>query len=61
MVTFSLPFALNSGQYLCTGSCSDNSPLSASSRRVRNIIVFVLDHTLVMVSRSHGAVRSISA
>src|SRR4051794_11638578 len=53
--TPSLPAAANSGQYLATGACTSSSPRSTRTRAQRAVIVLVVDQTLVMVSRSHGA------
>lgn len=58
--TFSLPAAANAGQYVATGACRSSSPRSASISTHRAVIVLVVDHTGVSVSRSHGVVRSAS-
>src|SRR4051794_7004181 len=56
--TPSLPAWANSGQYVATGASTSSSPRSASTSALSAVIVFVVDHTLTIVSRSHGAVIS---
>ena len=58
--TRSLPPWANSGQYVATGAWKSSWLLSASMRAHKNVMVFVVDHTLVMVSRSHGALLASS-
>jgi hypothetical protein len=53
--TFSLPAAANSGQYFATGASRSISPQSARINAHSAVIGFVVDQTLVIVSRSHGA------
>src|SRR5687767_1875331 len=50
--TPSLPLAANSGQYVATGWSSPISLRSASISAATNVIVLVVDQTLMMVSRS---------
>ena len=56
-----LPFAANSGQYFATLPWRSSSPRSASIRAHSAVIVFVVDQTLTMVSRSQGFVFASSA
>ena len=49
-----LPPAPNSGHTLATGAYRSSSPWSASSRQHSADRVFVVDQTLMIVSRSHG-------
>ena len=51
-----MPFWANSGQYAATGASKSNWPRECSIRAHSVVWVLVLDQTLVMVSRSHGAV-----
>ena len=51
----SLPFAANSGQYFATGSYGSSRPRSTAISAARFVTVFVDDHTLVIVSSTHGA------
>src|SRR4051812_43091873 len=59
--TASLPLAANSGQYFATGAYTSNSPRSASTRAASDVMVFVVDHTLVIVCSDHGSARPSSA
>ena len=58
---FSLPFAANSGQYVATLPWRSSSPRSARINAHSAVIVFVVDQTLTIVSRSHGFVLASSA
>ena len=59
--TLPLPLAANSGQYRSTGASTSTSPRLASTSNDRQLIVFVVEKTLMIVSRSHGVVPSRSS
>ncbi len=50
-----LPPAANSGHTAATLPYGSSSPCSASTRQASADTVLVVDHTLMIVSRSHGA------
>ncbi len=56
-----LPFCANSGQYFETFANGSSSPRSTSTSALRYVIVFVDDHTFVIVFSAHGFVFSVSA
>jgi len=50
----SLPLAAKSGQYLATGAYTSSSPRSTRTSAQSDVIVFVVDHTFVIVFSDHG-------
>src|SRR3954452_5019418 len=59
--TLPLPLAPNSGQYRSTGASTSTRPRLTSTSSDRQLIVFVVEKTLMIVSRSHGVVPASSS
>src|SRR5262245_30446158 len=60
-LTPALPLAANSGQYEATVASRSSSPRSTSTSAASEVMLLVVEKTLVIVFSVHGAVRASSA
>src|SRR5262249_59177970 len=60
-LTPALPRAANSGQYEATAASRSSSPRSTSTSAASEVMLLVVENTLLMVCSVHGTVRASSA